>query len=156
MGNRSSVFILGEDTQANNLVSLWKVSKDQPLLALSDHTSSVSCVRFSPDDKQALSSAINGSIIFWDLNQSKSLRSFHGHHREVSHLAMDTSTLFSSGGFDTKVKLWDIRQKNCVVTYRRHEHDITSLHWAPNGKFILSGDSSGHVKLWDVAAAKPL
>jgi len=121
MGNRSSVFILGEGVKSNNIVSLWKVSKDQPLMTLAEHTSAISCVRFSWDDKHAFSSDLLGTVIQWDPSSCRSLRSFYGHTRGVTQMAMDHSALFASGGLDSKIKLWDCREKNSIGLFRLHE-----------------------------------
>jgi len=40
------------------------------------------------------------------------------------------------------------------MSIKKHESSITSINFAPNSKYLLSGDSSGYVKLWDIKAGK--
>ena len=51
--NNSDVFVLGEkDSDNTNVVSLWKISKDKPVLTLKQ-ASEVTSVKFSYDDLAA-------------------------------------------------------------------------------------------------------
>jgi katanin p80 WD40 repeat-containing subunit B1 len=72
--------------------------------------------------------------------------------------------------------MWDFRKNECMQTYRGHTAGITSgitlpltfvLHLclllygmvvrhSPDGKWAVSGDSAGIVKIWDLTAAKLL
>ena len=54
-----------------------------------------------------------------------------------------------SGAVDTNVKLWDIRTKQCVNTYKGHKEDISCLDISPDSKMIASGSMDGTVRFWD-------
>jgi len=128
------------------------MSKDKPILILSNHTSLVTSVKFSSDDKSAYSGSASGPIIYWDLKNAKPSRIFMGHLREVNVLSVEDrfGCLLASSGSDTKVKLWDCRQKEAVATFKQHQSNVTAISFSPNSKFLLSGDSKGYVKLWDI------
>jgi len=62
------------------------------------------------------------------------------------------SNLLISGAVDTNVKMWDVRQKMCINTYKAHQQDITCLDISPDSKIIVSGSMDGTMKLWDTVA----
>jgi WD40 repeat protein len=45
----------------------------------------------------------------------------------------------ASGSYDTMIKLWDIRDKNCTATLKGHKGHINSLAVSPDGNLLLSG-----------------
>ena len=54
-----------------------------------------------------------------------------------------------SGAVDTNVKLWDLRQKACINTFKAHNQEITCLDISPDAKIIVSGSKDGTMKFWD-------
>jgi len=54
-----------------------------------------------------------------------------------------------SGAVDTNVKIWDIRQKQCINTFKGHSNEITSLDISPDSRVVVSGSKDGTVKFWD-------
>ena len=54
-----------------------------------------------------------------------------------------------SGGYDTNVKLWDMRVKSAINTFKAHNKEITCLDISPDSKIAVSGSKDGTVKLWD-------
>lgn len=61
-----------------------------------------------------------------------------------------------SGAVDTNVKMWDLRSRSCINTYKAHSNEITSLDISPDSKIIVSGSKDGTVKFWDTCANKLL
>jgi len=52
LGNKSNVFMLSEKQKLGHIVSLWKVTRDTPVITINPK-SEVSCIKFSMDDKAA-------------------------------------------------------------------------------------------------------
>jgi|LauGreDrversion4_2_1035121.scaffolds.fasta_scaffold280299_1 WD40 repeat protein len=59
-----------------------------------------------------------------------------------------------SGSLDTNVKVWDPRAKNCVMTFKGHNEQITCLDLSPDSSTIVSGSMDGTLKLWDIRTTK--
>jgi katanin p80 WD40 repeat-containing subunit B1 len=53
-------------------------------------------------------------------------------------------------------KLWDLRRKGCIFTYKGHTNSINSLKFSPDSKWIASVSDDGLVKIWDLKAGKLL
>ena len=54
---------------------------------------------------------------------------------------------FFSGSGDTNLKLWDIRRKGCIFTYKGHSETVTCLKFSPDGQWVASGGEEGAVKV---------
>ncbi|PHJ26094.1 wd g-beta repeat-containing protein [Cystoisospora suis] len=68
------------------------------------------------------------------------------------------SSTFASGAYDALVKIWDTRQHNtgtfhpdCQLTLLEHHSRISSIAAAgPEQRMLVTGDTEGVVKLWDL------
>ena len=43
---------------------------------------------------------------------------------------------FASGSVDTNLKIWDIRQRSCIQTYRGHSRAVRQILFSPDGRWI--------------------
>ena len=61
---------------------------------------------------------------------------------------------FASGSVDTNLKIWDIRRKTCIQTYKGHARGVRQIIFSPDGRWVLSGGDDGVVKLWDLTMGR--
>lgn len=59
----------------------------------------------------------------------------------------EKNNILVSGSFDNNVKLWDIRQKQCITTWKGHSMPISSLDCSPDGMWVVSGAQDRLVKV---------
>ncbi|KAG4384279.1 hypothetical protein AAZX31_13G227100 [Glycine max] len=57
---------------------------------------------------------------------------------------------------DTNLKIWDIRKKGCIHTYKGHSQGISIIKFTPDGRWVVSGGFDNVVKVWDLTAGKLL
>ena len=64
-----------------------------------------------------------------------------GHSTSINCFGVypDDPSKLVSGSYDTTVKLWDIRDKNCAATLKGHTKQINALSISPDGQLLLSG-----------------
>ncbi len=60
----------------------------------------------------------------------------------------------ASGGADTNVKVWDLRQKTAIATYKGHDKAVSAIDISPDTQYISSGCVGGVIKIWDLTAGK--
>jgi WD40 repeat protein len=52
-----------------------------------------------------------------------------------------------TGSLDTNLKVWDLRRKECIQTYKGHAKGITHVSVSPDGRWVVSGCEAGEVKV---------
>ncbi|XP_028767626.1 katanin p80 WD40 repeat-containing subunit B1 homolog isoform X2 [Neltuma alba] len=57
---------------------------------------------------------------------------------------------------DTNLRIWDIRKKGCIHTYRGHSRGVSTIKFTPDGRWVVSGGFDNAVKVWDLTAGKLL
>ena len=55
-----------------------------------------------------------------------------------------------SGSADTNFKIWDLRTKRCVVTYKGHSMELTDAKFTPDGQWCATSGKDGALTLWDL------
>ncbi len=48
------------------------------------------------------------------------------------------------------MKIWDVRHKKCVVTYKGHEKELTCARFTPDGTCCATSGKDGMLTLWDL------
>lgn len=72
-----------------------------------------------------------------------------GHRANCLSLAFtstETNTLVS-GSLDCNVKVWDLRRKEAIVTYKGHEKGVVKVAPSPDNKWVCSGSEDGAIKV---------
>ena len=85
-------------------LKLWNTEKKECVLTLRDHSSAVTSVFLSEDNRFALSGSWDNSLKLWDLNSGRCVRTMRGHEARVNSVHMDERFALS-GGDDKKSKV---------------------------------------------------
>jgi hypothetical protein len=64
-----------------------------------------------------------------------------------------THVLIWTGGW---VQIWDVKQKRNVQTLKGHNFPVTYIKHSPDGRWVVSGDAAGYLRIWDLTASKLL
>ncbi len=86
------------------------------------------------------------------------------HHQVLTELdAYVTAMAFSpdasvavTAGFDRTIRVWKLRDGECVQRITSTAGSITALAFSPDGHRLLSSGADGTVRLWDLAAGRCL
>lgn len=54
---------------------------------------------------------------------------------------------FASGSMDTDLKIWDIRKKGSIHTYKGHTRGIKTVKFTPDGRWVVTGGEDNVVKV---------
>jgi len=54
---------------------------------------------------------------------------------------------FASGSTDMNMRIWDIRKKGCIHTYKGHTQGISTIRFSPDGRWVVSGGCDNVVKV---------
>ncbi|KAF5842344.1 WD40-repeat-containing domain protein [Dunaliella salina] len=151
IGRKSSgVLVTGGDDKK---VNLWTIGTQTRTLSLHGHQSPVESVTFDNHEEVVAAGAASGSIKVFDLDQAKVTRALNGHKSNVLSLEFGTLGLLS-GSMDTNIKLWDLRTKEAVHTFKGNKAGVNHVHFSPDSKWVASGAMDGSVKIYDVGTQR--
>jgi len=141
----------------NEGVKVWDLTtgKELPMPPESSHGKSLA---FSPDGK-ALAIAELNDVKLWNIRKPQESVLLKGHSEGVSSIAFspDGKTL-ASGGYDSTVRLWDVRTGQELATFKRDFAGdlsiVTSITFSRDGKMLAFGTMNGNLRLWYAATDK--
>jgi len=137
-------------------IVLPKGSITIPLLTIST-THSVTCIAFSPDGNQIISSFKDKSVQMWDAKTGKQLRELQGHTCEVSSVAFSSDgNQIVSGSEDKSVRVWVTKTGKQLRELYGHTRAVSSVAFSPNDNQIASGSYDKSVRVWDVKTGEQL
>ncbi|RRT73473.1 hypothetical protein B296_00001183, partial [Ensete ventricosum] len=130
IGRRTSRVLVtgGEDHKVN----LWAIGKPNAILYFDDHRKKTSCF-------------IQLALFFL---LCAVVRTLTGHRSNC--IAVDFhpfGEFFASGSLDTNLKIWDIRRKGCIHTYKGHTRGVNVIKFTPDGRWVVSGGEDNIVKV---------
>jgi G protein beta subunit-like protein len=148
----------------DHCVRLWEASNGTCYQKLQHEGSQINELEISPN-KQWIAAAGNPQIRLYDVNASdtKPTRTFEGHSNNVTAIGFHKEGKWLySGSEDGSLKIWDLRASgvarefsapNCQREYEnRSAINTVALH--PNQGELLTGDQSGHIRVFDLAENK--
>ena len=90
-----------------------------------------------------------------DLPKSRAFPGGNGEMTLSLAFSPDSKTL-AAGGFDNKIRVWDVATGKQTATMEGHTVGVFCLAFSPDGKTLASGGGDESVKLWNVAAGKKI
>ena len=155
--NEELVALAGED----RTVSLWRSLSLQPDDVVFSFDTTIYSLAFSNDGHWMAVGLGNGQIMIYDFQRRAFNRKFSGHTSTVTGIefSADNTVLYSAGGFDKRIGIWDLRNLNDITDQRNrhirwlegHKDSIRCIALSPNQKFLASGGYEKEIYLWDVA-----
>ena len=151
----------------NNQVTLWGVARGDIVRVFKGHDGVVNSVAISPDRVLAASGSADGKIKIWNMSTGELVQTIKGHKNGISTVAFSPDgKLILSGGMQKgkgknkkentyPIKLWNVatgKPLSKKTNLGEHTAEIVTTIFSPNGKFALSSDRRGVLKLWDAEA----
>jgi len=144
---------------SNGELKLWNIDPSKNLVSLDTvlskkSSSKARSVSFSPSGNYLAAgfSSSNKSIFLWEKEKTDTLwRGINlGHHSDgVWAVAFSPDSKYlASGSWDSSIRIWDLTNKQKLLTLRGHRGPVTSLVFLDNNT-IISGSWDHTIRLWD-------
>lgn len=130
---------------------------------LTQNTQGITTLAASPDSYTLVVGHTNGTIRIWDLKAGLLAHTFSrpilglgsGHRDRITGLSFDqTGTYLASSSADGSIKLWDMHQWQQIASYVGDNWGTTAIALSGDGTRLVSGNSTGEVRVFDLTAAK--
>ncbi|MEU7875184.1 Hsp70 family protein [Dactylosporangium sp. NPDC049140] len=126
---------------------------------LTDHTSTVNAVAFSPDGKTMATGSRDNTAIMWDVTTPatpRRLTTLRDHTSTVKAVAFsEDGKTMATGSYDTVI-VWDVSvpaAPRSLATIAGSLGGLNVMALSPDGKTIAAGSSDKTVIVWDVSVA---
>ncbi|MXZ00631.1 WD40 repeat domain-containing protein, partial [Candidatus Poribacteria bacterium] len=139
-------------TTGNNTIKLWNQNTPETpeILHFKKHRDNIDALAFSPNGKYLAAGSPN-AITLWDTQQKRTVQTFEDGANTIT-FSPDNRYL-ATAKWD--LNLFDITDtdnfnKITLFEHRKHDVQIESLTFSPNGAYLFSGDNHGYVKVWNI------
>uniref|UniRef100_A0A6B2L9S8 Uncharacterized protein n=1 Tax=Arcella intermedia TaxID=1963864 RepID=A0A6B2L9S8_9EUKA len=137
---------------ADKQIFLWEVFGDcTNYQVLKGHKNVVLEVLWSTDSTQLYSASADKTAGVWDALRGKRIRRLAEHSSYVSSIspARRTTTKCVSCSDDGTAKLWDLNERNSVLTLP-HQYPVTSVTFDDSGDQVFTGGIDNLIHCWDI------
>lgn len=134
----------------------------QQIRALDAHKQAVLAVSFSPDSNTLATAGEDDVIRLWNMETGGGLADLFDHRADITALSFkaDGSILASSSGYfmgtdDNSVRLWEMSASpREMLVFERHAARVMGVEYHPRGEWLISGDASGVLIVWQASDGK--
>ncbi|XP_035894552.1 U3 small nucleolar RNA-associated protein 15 homolog [Anopheles stephensi] len=133
-------------------VRLFDVSTRTILRFFEGHKAPVHRTFFTADGHHVASFSDDRTVGYWDIATENHLHSFTGHEDYIRAGCTSpiSPNIILSGGYDRKIRMYDTRAKDCVMTVD-HGQPVESLLFLPSGGIFISAGGTS-VNVYDALA----
>ncbi|KAG0032747.1 hypothetical protein BGZ81_010146 [Podila clonocystis] len=141
-------------------VRIWDGSTNMnELFVLKGHGLNISDLAWGYDSSLLLSAAYDKTCKLWDVESGKQLDSFEGEgFVQCVRFHPQDNNIFFNGTTRNILSMTDTRKEGATSGSLSFKNDamINSIYVYHDGLTVISGDSSGYLKTWDVRTGKVL
>uniref|UniRef100_A0A336M8R8 CSON013792 protein n=1 Tax=Culicoides sonorensis TaxID=179676 RepID=A0A336M8R8_CULSO len=119
-------------------------------LSISEYKIDTCCFN-NTGDWVALGVSGLGQLLVWEWQSEQYVMKQQGHSSEMTSVAYSPDGQFlATGGSDAKIKLWNMLNGFCFVTFSEHTSAVTGIQFSHSKKFLVSSSLDGTVRAFDI------
>ena len=144
----------------DSTVRIWDILTETPKHTFRGHNGWVLAVSWSPLGNYVASGGMDDKLIIWDISTGKKkCKPFIGHRKAITCLAWQPymsdpdESKIASGSKDGIVKIWNIKNRQCLYSLSSHTAAIRDLKWGGVG-LIYTASQDRTIKVWEASSGK--
>src|ERR1019366_7702670 len=139
-------------------IKLWDMATFKDLRWSPDNQSNGSLLAFTPNSQTLAVSecTLPTTIRLFGVTTGKELRKLDIEHSQLQALAFSPNGKFLAGAGDHNVRLWEVAGARELHATPGHFGSVHSIHFAQDGKTVLSTSNDRTARVWDTATGKEL
>lgn len=92
-----------------------------------------------------------GQLLVWEWQSEQYVMKQQGHSNAMSSVCYSSDGNFIiTGGYDGKIKVWNVNSGFCTITFADHTSGVTGIDFSKNKKFFVSASLDGTVRAFDM------
>jgi len=121
------------------------------LKTLEVHKDMVHGVRITADGMRGVSGSRDGTMLVWDLEKGKCIRSLRGHTNAILSVCVSSDDrIVVSASADRTLRVWDLKSGKCMEKLKGHTDWVFDVCVTPDGKKGISASKDNTMKIWDL------
>lgn len=135
---------------------LWDITAGRRVQHLRGHSGDVNTAMFSPDGTRIVSASDDDTAIVWDAATGDILLRLQRHESNVQTAVFSPNGQWiATASRDGKAIIWNA-QDGSVHQIIDGQAALNNAVYDAAGNYLLTADSVGHVKIWDVSPLQPV
>jgi WD40 repeat protein len=135
---------------------IWDIENGENIQAIRGGFYKSNALRFSPGGKSIAAS--NGNLMsIWSLDSGKKMRDIQALSLPVESFAFshdEKCIAIVYGEKYPEITVFATDTGEFVKKFQDHKNGVLDVEYSPDGRFLISGGSDLHVKIWDVESGK--
>lgn len=140
----------------NNNIYMYDFDEKKTNVILA-HTDKVIDIDFSKSGNYMVSGSKDNRAIIWEINKNNTfipLDTLTAHTSDIEDVAFYKDELLLTASSDNTVQIYKKEKGKKhftqIPSLIRHNYGVTAATFSPNGRYIVSGDTKGNIKKWNL------
>ncbi|MGL6073243.1 MAG: hypothetical protein ACRC8S_03670 [Fimbriiglobus sp.] len=135
---------------------IWS-TKTGELLARVEHTSWVTALAFSPNEKTLATGHDDGTIRFWETVGFTLVAEMPAFKAGISALKFAPDGVhLAAAGEDRMIQVWNTTTKKKLADWKSHTDRIPELAWSADGQYLTSAGWDTSARVWKLGESDPV
>ena len=144
----------------NKNIFVWNDLNKNPVVKFGGVSSAITTLFMYSEERELYSGLQGGLVVVWDLMEGKIKTNLQGHSTPITAMTFakvkQIPTFMATGALDGKIKFWDIRLKQQILSLKGHLDAVKTLSISPDCSLIASGSEDGLCSIWDIRTCKKI
>lgn len=153
----ASIYALGYDHEQNyvwvgqNYEGIQVIDPQNKQIVASSQLTSAALFDIQFFENQAFVALSDGVVLVMERNEFAVRKHLKASTQSARCIAINPQTREVAVGYsDNIIRVFGIDNLELKYTLTSHENSVFSIHYSPDGRYLLSGSRDAHLKIWDV------